>query len=759
MLSRLSRESAAGRHRPAGPTRTKAHLTAVCTTALLVGLLPGTALASDAPPGAAAGWSAKTLKNASGRELPDRIPAADRARDLGSGYRASKDRAWTTSGDAEGFHLLVADAKDGYAWKTAATLSEPGFDTDAWVGNACVTRSGKRAAVAYAPRAFTNKPELMVRGAFAAVVDLTTGKVTKLANTASLAYFSPGCGTGEKAVFTQLTHDGDKRSGTRLVSVDATSGKSAKPVELEGQVTSAVPTDLGIVAAHGPRLVRIGADGREKEIARTRTVPFQLRPDRSGGVTFIERVPSAAKSGKKHSGSVESVARRVGAGQIARGRATPATLARGPLTAWDLTAAADGTVYITGNARTQGTLPGGVKNPGTLGKDDRISTRADAAVATTWATGDGTLLRTEGAGDGARTVRTQLRLLDTGGTAVLEALPGGTPLAPKQLAGGGSTSPALPVPGATTGTSGAGKSALAASPSNPVEAERTCAVPRNDAREQALQPTPRQAEWAVDQAVIDGLYKWVNRPANWNNTGMSGYTPQTLFPLPVLEGDPNSVVDRADEWHIPAQILLGVTAQESNMWQATRTVVPGVTGNPLIGNYYGIAYSSDGDQADPWAVNWAKADCGYGITQVTDGMRVGDTQLSTAQKEAAALDYTANIAYGAQILSNKWNETRIAGMTVNGGKPKYIENWFFALWAYNSGFHPQSAAGSNGGKWGVGWTNNPANPLWKENRGPFLESSSGGDDYSHAAHPQDWPYQEKVIGWAARPILGDVQAG
>ncbi|MCX4907537.1 SGNH/GDSL hydrolase family protein [Streptomyces sp. NBC_00878] len=200
------------------------------------------------------------------------------------------------------------------------------------------------------------------------------------------------------------------------------------------------------------------------------------------------------------------------------------------------------------------------------------------------------------------------------------------------------------------------------------------------------------------------------------------------------------------------------------MWQAARTVVPGLTGNPLIGNYYGIKYAADGNQGDPWGINWAKADCGYGITQVTDDMCKADTTLTSVQKEAAALDYTANIAYGADILASKWNQTRKAGMTVNDGKPKYIENWFFALWAYNSGFYPQSEAGNNGGKWGVGWTNNPANPLWKENRTPFLENSTGGDDYSHAAHPQDWPYQEKVIGWAARPISalfkpGSMQAG
>ncbi|MGH1555781.1 hypothetical protein ACRAWF_39965 [Streptomyces sp. L7] len=55
-----------------------------------------------------------------------------------------------------------------------------------------MTGSGKRAVVVYAPRDFTNEPELMEHGAFAAVVDLTSGKVTKLADTVTLAYFDPG---------------------------------------------------------------------------------------------------------------------------------------------------------------------------------------------------------------------------------------------------------------------------------------------------------------------------------------------------------------------------------------------------------------------------------------------------------------------------------------------------------------------------------------------------------------------------------------
>jgi hypothetical protein len=116
------------------------------------------------------------------------------------------------------------------------------------------------------------------------------------------------------------------------------------------------------------------------------------------------------------------------------------------------------------------------------------------------------------------------------------------------------------------------------------------------------------------------------------------------------------------------------------------------------------------------------------------------------------LDFAANVAAGLRILQSKWNETRAAGLVVNNGDPSKIENWFFAVWAYNSGFHPQSEAAANDGAWGVGWANNPANPRYPANRGAFLEDDSFRDDYADAAHPQDWPYPEKVMGWAGHPV-------
>ncbi len=66
--------------------------------------------------------------------------------------------------------------------------------------------------------------------------------------------------------------------------------------------------------------------------------------------------------------------------------------------------------------------------------------------------------------------------------------------------------------------------------------------------------------------------------------------------------------------------MLGVLAQESNLCQGARFAVPGVTANPLIGNYFGIDYYND-TPSDDWTIDWAEADCGYGIGQITDGMR------------------------------------------------------------------------------------------------------------------------------------------
>ncbi|MER5639715.1 hypothetical protein ABT095_22490 [Kitasatospora sp. NPDC002227] len=703
------------------PPRARRRLAALSAVFVAATLVQGTSALADTvtPP--------ETLA-APPADRPSEVVPKDRDQILGKDWKNSTDRAWTTSGDADGFHVLTADAKSGYGWRTAATLKEPGFDADQWIGNACVTGSGKRLVVVYAPRTFTNDATLFARGGLGAVVDLETGAVTKLAVKASLAYYSPGCGTGEQAVLTQA--GGDDKPGTRLVTVDAATGKLTTPLAVEGQVTSAVPAaDGSVVAADSNRVVRIGADGKRSELTRTDGVPFHLKPDADGGVVFMD-----------HSGATASVKRLPGrSGRAPLAPATADVLATGATDRLGVTAGAGGRVFITGDPERTTHLPASVKRV-KAPVEATVSTEGRSVVNRTGWADRSALQPVAPAGTDPRPVAIELSVPGTGKSADFTVDPAEHVIG--AAAAGSTVSPALRAPSGSAGAAAphALAAASAGSPSDPVEAERVCAVPRNDPLNQAMQPKPRQVEWAVDQAILGHLYP--QRPANWKNLGMPAYTPQGLFPPTALDGG----------GHVPAQVMLGVIAQESNMWQANRAAVPGVTGNPLVGNFYGRAIYN-ASTSDDWDINFAKADCGYGLTQQTDGMRLPqfsppETPAFAYQTQrAVALDYATNIAAGLSTLKEKWNTTRRAGMTLNNGDAAKPENWYYAVWAYNSGFHAQT---SDGSPWGLGWANNPANPNYPANRRPFLNNNS----YADAAHPQDWPYPEKIMGWAAYPIEG-----
>jgi endonuclease/exonuclease/phosphatase family metal-dependent hydrolase len=629
-----------------------------------------------------------------------RLSADTGAKALGSGWQSSGDLAWTTSGDGDGFHVLVADAAHGYAWRTIATLAVPGVETDLWIGNACVTGSGRRAVVAYAPRTFTNDATLFERGAFTAVVDLRTGAVRPLRVRTSLAYFNPGCGPGETAVLTQGGTEDLHR--TRLVPVDAAHGTLARGIEVPGQLTSAVPTPTGIVAADSGALVRVSADGTRRVLAATAGVPYRLTPDAGGGVVYLER-----------DGAAGATARRASATPGVK----PRTLATGERTALDIAAGRGGQVSVLGTGRAAAV-------PGLTGvalvdapAQSQVSTGRRLAVTSVLPTGNP----------------------DPRAPVADPGVPRPVTIATEALASGSEVTFAH-TPAAHTPAAGAARAVRAlGDPTDPGDlADRYCSVPRNDPRNQAMQPKPRQVEWAVDQAVRESLY--VQRPANWKGLGMPAYTPQGLFPPIGLD----------DGGYVPAQVMLGIAAQESNLWQAARYAVPGVTANPLIGNYYGLDIYN-GTTADDWSIRWDKADCGYGVTQVTDHMRLAgrekgpeDAAWPYQTQRAVALDFAANVAAGVQILARKWNEVAAAHLFVNNGDSSKIENWFYAVWAYNSGFHPY--AGENN-PWGLGWGNNPINPNYLANRRPFLE-----DTYEDARNPQRWPYPEKIMGWAGHPV-------
>ncbi len=621
------------------------------------------------------------------------IDPAKRGELLGAGWQQSKDLAWTTSGDGDGFHVLVADAASGYTWRTAATLSEAGFDSDQWIGNACVTESGDRAVVVYAPRIFTNRENFAGRGAFTALVDLRTGAVTKLPIRSSLAYFNPGCGTGETAVVTQ---EGEDLGRTRLTKVDAGAGKLGQQVEVTGQVTSAVPTAAGLVAAAGNTLVKIDDKGARTHVANTTGSAFSVHTDADGGVVYLERVGEQVR------------ARRA---LPADPKAKVTTLATGALNDLGVTAGRAGKVFLTGKAATVAALPGSVKKVD-VARDSTLSTEGFTAIEKS-ERGETPELKSDPTA--VQRAKLQMKVIGTGKTVGFTVDPAA--VISKQAATGRATHPSL-----TNGVQ-----TTAANLDNPVDEDRTCSIARGDAAKMPTQPTPQQAEWAADRAVLGKLEETDGAQKMFPPVGLFGAQPGQ---------------------RVPPQILLGIMAQESNLWQSARFALPGVSANPLIGNYFGLKIYNR-DTSDDWQISWKDADCGYGITQMTDGMRMqgrsdGKPTLPPNQQEAIALDHKSNIAAGLQLLESKWNQTKAAGLIVNNGNPRKIENWFFAVWAYNSGFNMDN---HDGQPWGVGWTNNPINPRYAANRLPFLEYYQ-----SDAKNPQYWPYPEKIMGWAAQSI-------
>ena len=226
------------------------------------------------------------------------------------------------------------------------------------------------------------------------------------------------------------------------------------------------------------------------------------------------------------------------------------------------------------------------------------------------------------------------------------------------------------------------------------------------------------------------------------------YSPELDFPQAKLTGG---------SYHVPALVVAGILAQESNFNQASWHATGGTAGDPLIADYYGNGGSSS-------FINYSKADCGYGIGQITDIMNAGNSIGLTIQQRVA-VNYAENIAATVQHLANAWNQLAAynPAITVNNKDPQWLENWYAAIWAYNSGVEPRNASyglpsgcsapgppncTDSAGNWGLGWSNNPINPIYPPNRTIFLEYS-----YADAATPQDWPYQEKVFGWMATPLL------
>ncbi len=136
-------------------------------------------------------------------------------------------------------------------------------------------------------------------------------------------------------------------------------------------------------------------------------------------------------------------------------------------------------------------------------------------------------------------------------------------------------------------------------------------------------------------------------------------------------------------------------------------------------------------------------DCGYGIMQVTSGMTtpLGERGYPSPQQALIATHFAYNIARGALILADKWNQAPekrpIAGTDTNGD-PAIIENWYFAVWSYN-GFTGPGGVGSN----------HPLDPIYGS--WPRLPYSCGPSDDGFGHNRGNYPYQELVFGCASRP--------
>ncbi|GLZ33086.1 hypothetical protein Lesp02_52740 [Lentzea sp. NBRC 105346] len=641
---------------------------------------------------------------------PPSVMPQKRAEVLGKDWQQSKDRLWTTMGDQTGFHVMVAEAKSGYAWKTIATLNHPAVEADLWIGNACVTGSGDRLVVVYAPRTYTNKEALMARGGFTATVDLTTGAVKKLPVRTTLAYFNPGCGLDETAVLTQdATEDKGK---TGLIKLDTATGTLSKRIELDGQVTSAVPTREGIVAVAGTSVQRIADDGKRTKIAKTTGWAFELKPDADHGVVYLD-------------GDDKTInVRRVAAN--ADKETTATTLAAGKSGEVKTAHLLGGKVVITGRPDKVEKLPASVSRMD-VPAGAQLSLRGEAVVTEVARADGGTpgvFSKTPGK---AEKVHIKAKSTKTGKDVGFTVDP--------------ATAAAKPASEPAQRGMSAQSDLQATANQDMSDSAATCAIKRNDLGKQIYQPKPKQVEWAANWAVKGGLM--TQRPAGWHNNGLPfDYKIQEagMFPPVPMKNATDTV---------PVQVLLGILGQESNLWQASKLVLPGEYANPLIGNFYGNDIYNN-TEADDWNIDFSKADCGYGVSQTTDGMRLagrerpGERAKPWGAQVMIATDYAANVAAGLQILQEKWNQLQDAGVRINNNDVGRLENWFGAVWAYNSGFHPPGEAGSNGA-YGLGWGNNPANMRYPADRHEF-----GRVPYDFA-HPQDWPYPEKVMGFAANP--------
>jgi RHS repeat-associated protein len=618
-------------------------------------------------------------------------------------------------GDNRGYHLAVATAAGSWSWHEIAVLRPELIEEASWLGYQCASGDGRYAAVTVLPAAAINSAPARDHGAVGYAVDLVKGTVHPVASGLGFKYHSPGCGTADTAEFT-MNPGSDQRS-TLVLSANLKTGKISQRSMVAGQVTSVVPTAAGPVGVMGNAVVRVRAKSAPVAIGAVAGTPFDLRPTADGAVAFL-----TARD------TVNTV-------QVMKAKAGKVTvLGSGPRSTVHLFQGRAGRPVLTGATVTKNSglievssarLAGGAMASSLSGRALMGEARANAPPVKS-------ATKTAGA------------VVDQAGASAQSAPPvletqNGTLLSRSAAASNRPVTTAMPALAA----------ASSAKISPAVAQTPKCAVPRLAENRQVLQPWPAQIDWAAqmaEQGLLTGTAQ--QRPANYANLGLAAYAPNTDFARVALS-HPSS-----DSWDtVPRSVYEAIMAQESNWAQASWHALPGIAGGPLISDYYGAGGGIT-------AINYTKADCGYGVGQVTSGMATSETTFSANGKTKIAVDYEENIAAGLQILERTWNQLYAAGVTANGGSPRYLENWYFAAWAYNTGIQPNAANGNTtgctpgpsctgaDGTWGLGWTNNPENADYPPTRVPYLS-----DSYADAAHPGLWPYEERIMGWMGSPLI------
>ena len=169
--------------------------------------------------------------------------------------------------------------------------------------------------------------------------------------------------------------------------------------------------------------------------------------------------------------------------------------------------------------------------------------------------------------------------------------------------------------------------------------------------------------------------------------------------LPPLEkGYPDSTSVQAPT---PCVLLKSIGYIEASWRQTHRPTKEGQTGPALM-----------------------SSSCGYGIMQITSGMR-NPGELPADTQHSIASDYRYNIAWGAKTLAHKWNAMGYFNAVVGDRDPSIAGNWYYSVWAYNQ----------------FNFRNNPHNPDFPWPRAP----------YYHSQNRLNYPYQELVWGLASRP--------